>query len=123
MKNVTITLSEAAAAWARIEAAKAGKSLSRYLGDILESQRAKQVTQAEALKRFLDAPDFPGVTEDRPSRENLYAERIFRGHERASLRQGPKRTAKARTGDRMAGRSHAKKPRGHKPTGAKRVRP
>jgi hypothetical protein len=123
MKNVTITLSETAAAWARVEAAKAGKSLSRYLGEILESQRAQQVTQAEALKKFLAAPDFPGVTEGRPSREELYAERLFRGHQRASLRERPHGAAEAKTGTRLAGRAHAKKSRGHKPAGSKRVRP
>lgn len=39
MKNVTITLDERLAKWARVEAAKAGKSLSRWIGDLVSHAR------------------------------------------------------------------------------------
>jgi hypothetical protein len=59
MKNVTITLDADLAAWARVEAAKRGKSLSRFLADILAEQRSTRTTQSEALQRFLSAPKWP----------------------------------------------------------------
>ena len=43
MKNVTITLDETVARWARVEAAKAGKSLSRWVGDHLQAEMRKPV--------------------------------------------------------------------------------
>ncbi len=38
MKNVTITMPEEVARWARVEAARRGISLSRMLGDILQER-------------------------------------------------------------------------------------
>lgn len=38
MKNVTITLDERAAAWARVRAAEAGTSLSRFVGEMIHKQ-------------------------------------------------------------------------------------
>jgi hypothetical protein len=97
MKNVTITLDEDLAAWARVEAAKAGKSLSRYLADVLAEQRAGRpaVSQAEAMERFLSGPGWPGIAENLPSREELYAERedeLLRRYERSRLHGRPGRT-------------------------------
>jgi hypothetical protein len=40
MKNITISMDDETAAWARVEAAKAGKSVSRFIGDMLASKRA-----------------------------------------------------------------------------------
>jgi hypothetical protein len=73
MKNVTISLDEETAAWARVEAAKAGKSLSRYVGDMLAQRRG--LTEAECLKvlrEFLDGPGYPGVSKDLPKRDEFY---------------------------------------------------
>lgn len=39
MKNVTISMNEDLAQYARVEAAKAGKSVSRYIADVIETQR------------------------------------------------------------------------------------
>jgi hypothetical protein len=71
MKNVTITLGEDVAAWARVEAAKASKSLSRYINDRLaqemresaEGERGK-TAQREALEEFLSGPGWPGISKD-----------------------------------------------------------
>jgi hypothetical protein len=53
MKNVTITLDEEAADWARDEAARTGKSLSRYVADLIgveqERARAEQIAAMDAL--------------------------------------------------------------------------
>ena len=105
MKNVTITLGEDVAAWARVEAAKAGKSLSRYVGDLLAERRGRMSSQREALERFLRAPNFPGVTADLPTREELYAERLFHRHERTPVREGSEVAGKAKKSGGMARRS------------------
>src|SRR3989304_8944211 len=95
MKNVTITLEEDLAAWARVEAAKAGKSLSRYLADMLSEQKCMTVNQrAAALRRWLEGPGWPSTGGALPKREELYAERedeLLRRYERSRLRPGPKR--------------------------------
>jgi hypothetical protein len=49
MKNVTISLDEETAAWARVEAAKAGKSLSRYVGDMLAEKRRKPAQHEDGV--------------------------------------------------------------------------
>jgi hypothetical protein len=89
MKNVTITLDEETAHWARVEAAKAGKSLSRWIGERLSLARARTGSQLESVERFLQGPEIPGLAVDRPSREEMYAERLFRRHERTPLSMGP----------------------------------
>ena len=40
LKNVTVTLEEEVARWARIEAARQDTSVSRFLGDILKQRMA-----------------------------------------------------------------------------------
>ena len=119
MKNVTITLAEDVASWARVEAAKAGKSLSRFLSDLLTARRSGEMGQLQAMKRFLNGPEFPGVAIHRPSREELYADRLFRRHERVPLRKGPKDAGKAPTSKKLAAASRSKAARGDKSAGAK----
>ena len=53
MKNVTITLDEETAHWAKVEAAKAGTSLSRMLGEMLEQRRLGQARYEQALNDFM----------------------------------------------------------------------
>ena len=47
MRNVTISLDDETARWARIEAARRDTSLSRYVGDLLR----EQMTEPEAYER------------------------------------------------------------------------
>jgi len=108
MKNVTLTLADDVASWARIEAAKAGKSLSRFLSDLLAQQRISEENQSLAMKRFLDGPDFAGVSANRASREELYAERLFHRHERIPLRKRSKGADEARAVKKVAGASRRK---------------
>jgi hypothetical protein len=119
VKNVTITLVEEVAAWARVEAAKAGKSLSRFLSDLLADRRNNERDQSDAMKRFLEGAEFPGVAIRRPSREELYAERLFHRHERVPLRKRPKDAGKAPTSKKLAGASRGKAARRDKSAGAK----
>jgi hypothetical protein len=101
MKNVTITMPEELFRRARVEAAKDGKSLSRWVADIVKRD-IEGMGQAEAMRRFLSGPDYPGVAADRPTREELYAERLFHRHERTALREGPDPSGKARKSSKVA---------------------
>jgi len=53
MKNVTITLDEETAAWARIYAAEHNTSVSRIVGEMLQRQMRDGQKYAEAKQRFL----------------------------------------------------------------------
>jgi hypothetical protein len=106
MKNVTITLDAATAAWARVEAAKQGRSLSRYVAELLAERRSGQAQQQEdlsrqreALERFLAGPDLPLSEASRLStKEELYADRVFHRHEHSDLHAGPTGPAEAGEG-------------------------
>ncbi len=50
LRNVTLTLEENVARWARIEAARNDTSVSRFLADILK-ERMKENDEYEAAKR------------------------------------------------------------------------
>ena len=50
LRNVTLTLEESVARWARIEAARNDTSVSRFLADILK-ERMKENDEYEAAKR------------------------------------------------------------------------
>src|SRR5262245_19528861 len=104
MKNVTISLSEDLAQWARVEAAKAGKSLSRWLADRLENERSRINEQVAAVERFLSLPPKKlrlSPDERLPTKEEIYAERLFR-HERADLRTRSDRASETSQGAGMA---------------------
>lgn len=53
MKNVTITLDEETAAWARVHAAQNDVSVSRMIGDMLRRRMREVREYDEAMRRFL----------------------------------------------------------------------
>ena len=53
MKNVTITLDEETAAWARVHAAQHNVSLSRFVGELLQRHMRESREYDEAMRRFL----------------------------------------------------------------------
>jgi hypothetical protein len=61
LRNVTITLEESVARWARVEAARRDTSVSRFLADLLKGQMAQEeeyefaMQQALARKPFLNS--------------------------------------------------------------------
>lgn len=74
MKNVTVSLDEALYTNARVKAARAGKSLSRYLADLVEADVAhapgpqaegNRSRQIEALERILSGPKWSVMREGR----------------------------------------------------------
>ena len=74
LRNVTITLDEETARWARVEAARQDTSVSKLLGEILRGQM-RQEAQYEAAKQMYMAQE-PGIHrcqgEPLPSREELH---------------------------------------------------
>ena len=98
MKNLTITLREDVAQWLRIEAAKAGLSMSAFVGDMLESRMGRGKEQIAGLEFFLSGPGFPGLSADLPKRDELYDRESFRRHEHSDLRAGSVRNSKEASG-------------------------
>jgi hypothetical protein len=92
MKNVTITLPENTLQRARVAAAKQGKSLSRFVSDLV--MREVDYDPEEMLRRlskWFDGPGIPGISKVWEGREKLYAERedqLLRRHERHRLHSG-----------------------------------
>ena len=80
MKNVTITLDEKTAAWARNHAAQHDMSLSRFVGELLEKTMRESREYARAMRSYLSRK--PTVLKKRgeryPQRDEL--------HDRHSLR-------------------------------------
>jgi hypothetical protein len=80
MRNVTITLDEETARWARIEAAHRDMSVSRLIGELLREHMHAQATYEDAMRRYLARAPVMLKDADRryPTREEL--------HDRAGLR-------------------------------------
>ena len=94
MKNVTISMDEDTLRWVRVEAAKAGMSVSRWIGAQMRTLNVEQAEKAAASARieaFLD--DFPGlplsengkITIDR---DELYDDGRFRRFDHPPLSAG-----------------------------------
>ena len=52
MKNVTVTLDERTARWARVEAARNDVSMSAFLRQMLERAMAAQESYPQAMSRY-----------------------------------------------------------------------
>jgi hypothetical protein len=80
VKNVTVTLDERTAAWARNHAARHGMSLSRFLGELLQTKMHEARDYERAMRQYLGKKPVklkrPGA--GYPSRDDL--------HERDRLR-------------------------------------
>ena len=77
MKNVTITVEDAALEWARIEAAKRNTSVSRLVGALLADKMRHDDACARAME---DALKFEPVSFEGTylTRDQIYAERLDR---------------------------------------------
>jgi Spy/CpxP family protein refolding chaperone len=80
MKNITITLDEETAAWVRVHAAEQNKSVSRLVGEILQSRMRDRREYQRAMRRYLSKPpfDLAGEPVKHPNREDI--------HDRARIR-------------------------------------
>ena len=92
MKNVTIPFSEDLAEWARVEAARQGKSLARFLNEAVEDLRRADPAYREAMDDFFSRSAQPlGFKGRAPRRETLYDRQDVRGHEPLRVHEGPQR--------------------------------
>lgn len=73
MRNVTITLDEETAHWARVEAAHRDMSVSRFISELLNEHMRTQATYEDAMRRYLArAPVTLKGAGGYPSREELH---------------------------------------------------
>ena len=80
MRNVTITLEENVATWARVRAAQLDKSLSSFVADLLRTQMSQSDSYRLAMEAFLAEKPVPLKRRGQkyPDRASL--------HDRARLR-------------------------------------
>ena len=78
LRNVTVTLEEEVAQWARIEAARRDTSVSRLLGGLLKERMAAQDGYERAMRRALARKPFLRSDGRYLTREEV--------HDRAGLR-------------------------------------
>ncbi|HEV8129986.1 MAG TPA: CopG family transcriptional regulator [Acidobacteriota bacterium] len=73
LKNITITMKEGVARWARLQAARENSSVSRFVGDLLEERMLQDEEYDAAMERYLSVT--PGIVSKGrkyPRREELY---------------------------------------------------
>ena len=74
MKNVTITLEDDVAQWARVWAAKQNISVSKLLGAVLKSKMSQEQGYELAMQQYLSntAKPLKNTDESYPDRASLY---------------------------------------------------
>lgn len=74
MKNITITLDDETASWVRTHAAELGKSVSRFIGEHLQTSMKDRREYQRAYRRWLARPSFnlTGSPEKYPSRDEIH---------------------------------------------------
>ena len=79
MKNVTVTMEDSVADWARMEAARRNTSVSRLVGEMLAEKMRREDAYERAMQDWL-ARDVTFCSDGRPypSRDAIYAERLDR---------------------------------------------
>lgn len=80
MKNVTVTLDEETAAWARVRAAERNISLSRFIGELLNERRRHSREYETAMQASLAEKPFniKGPWKPYPKRDELYDRPVLR---------------------------------------------
>ena len=80
MKNVTVTLPEDVALWLRVRAAEDGRSVSKWLADLLERMRRQEDEYEVAMERFLARKPrkMEWVDSRKPARGELHDRAGFR---------------------------------------------
>jgi hypothetical protein len=79
-KNITISLDESLARWARVKAAEEDKSLSRFLAEMLEERRRHEADYQAGLEIFrsIKPVRLRKAGEKLPTRDEIYDRKIFR---------------------------------------------
>lgn len=72
MKNVTVTMEDSVADWARMEAARRNTSVSRLIGEMLAEKMRHDDAYERAMREALQFKSF-GTSDGRyPTRDELY---------------------------------------------------
>jgi hypothetical protein len=79
MKNVTVTMEDAVADWARLEAAKRNTSVSRLVGEMLAEKMRHDDAYERAMNEWLQRPAL-ACSDGSPyaKRDDIHAERLDR---------------------------------------------
>jgi hypothetical protein len=72
LRNVTVTLEEGVARWARMEAARRDTSVSQLLAGILKERMKEKDSYESAMRRALARKPFPKTDGRYPKREEIY---------------------------------------------------
>ena len=78
LRNVTLTLEEDVARWARLEAARKDVSVSRLLGTLLRERMIQQDAYERAMKRALARKPFLNTDGKYLSRDEVHDRDRFR---------------------------------------------
>ena len=78
LRNITITVEEEVAHWARVEAAKQDTSVSRLVSEILQERMIREDEYRKAMRRALARKPFLKSDGKYPSREELHERRHLR---------------------------------------------
>jgi hypothetical protein len=76
LRNVTVTLEEEVAQWARVYAARRDSSLSRVLADMLRERMGEEDNYEKAMRRALARKPFLKTDGRYPSRQELHDRRL-----------------------------------------------
>lgn len=78
VKNVTVTMEEGVAEWARLEAARRNTSVSRLIGEMLAEKMRRDQVYARAMKEALKFESWGPSDGPYLTRDEIYAERLDR---------------------------------------------
>jgi hypothetical protein len=123
MKNVTISMDEETLAGVRIEAAKAGLSVSRWIARSLEQaigdRKVKAAASARIEQLLADTAKLPLSEGGRISidRDELYGDR-FRRYDHPALSSGPGRADQGAGLRGVAEGAAGRRPSGDEPAGS-----
>ncbi len=79
MKNVTVTMEEGVAEWARLEAARRNTSVSKLIGEMLGERMRHDDAYERAMNEWLQRDQaFKSDGKPYPKRDKTYAERLDR---------------------------------------------
>jgi hypothetical protein len=74
MKNITVTLDDETAKWVRVKAAEQNKSMSRFLGDLLQQHMKDRTAYQRAMEQWQSKQPYvlraPG--EALPTRDEIH---------------------------------------------------
>ena len=72
MKNVTVTMEDSVADWARMEAARRNTSVSRLVGELLAEKMRHDDAYERAMREALEFKSFGASTEPYFTRDEIY---------------------------------------------------